>query len=274
MKRILFNSIKLMVLVIFLTSCGYEEIIDAEYPDPVIYMPAAARGMFVINNVPGRPEFHPTPGYPSRFNIDVDNNRFVVPLSVYRSGFEHSQSVDVDIHADTDTISQLISAEEGLAENVGILPSQHYSLPSSVTVQRGDEIGSFSMEVDLDYLLASVDTVFALGVRISSDQIEVNDNLGTTIIIIHTRILYPQAAFGYSIATVTPDTAQVNFENNSIYAMRYLWDFGDGNTDTVRAPVHYYTESGTYNVSLTAIGVVGEITQDVADTTFIEILLE
>ena len=265
-----------MVLVIFLASCESEEIIDADYPEPLVYMPAAARGMFVINDVPGRPEFHPTPGYAYRFLVDTDNSKFIVPLSVYRSGFEHARSIEVSVQADTDTIARLIALgpdEGGLSDKVGILSSEHYSLSPSATVQKGAELGFFSLEVDLDYLLASVDTIFALGVSISSDQIEVNPNLGTTIILIHTKILYPQASFSHSIATVTQDTAQVNFINNSIYAMKYLWDFGDGKTDTVRTPVHYYTQSGTYEVSLTAIGVAGEITQDV-DTTTIEILLE
>lgn len=280
MKKILYKSIKLLAafygFVLFLTSCEYTDIVDADYPEPLVYMPAAARGMFVINDVPSKPEAHPTPGLAYRFLVDNDNNKFVVPLSVLRSGFEHGNSVDVDIRTNTDTITQLIALdmeEGGLPDNTGILSSEHYSLPPSVTVPKGDELGPFNMEIDLNHLLASPDTIFALGVSVSSDQIEVNPDLNTTIILIHTKILYPKADFGYNIATITQDTAMVNFENNSIYAMSYLWDFGDGETDTVRTPVHHYTASGTYNVSLTAIGVAGVTTQDVQTTT-IEILLD
>lgn len=280
MKKILYKSIKLLAVfsgcIFFLTSCEYEEIRDADYPDPVVYMPAAARGMFVINNVPSRPDVHPTPGFAYRFLVDNGNNKFVVPLSVYRSGFEHSNSVDIEIQANTDTIVELIALEEvegGLPDNTGVLSSERYSLPSSVTVPKGTELGTFELEVDLNYLLASPDTVFALGVSISSSQIEVNPLLNTTVILIHTRILYPIAGFSFNILTQTQDTAQVNFVNSSVYAMRYLWDFGDGRTDTIRNPVHYYTASGTYNVSLTAIGVVGATTQDV-ETATIEIQLQ
>ena len=34
--------------------------------------------------------------------------------------------------------------------------------------------------------------------------------------------------------------------------MKYLWDFGDGNTDTTHDARHYYRNPGTYTVRLTA----------------------
>ncbi|PJA76423.1 hypothetical protein CO151_02880 [bacterium CG_4_9_14_3_um_filter_65_15] len=37
----------------------------------------------------------------------------------------------------------------------------------------------------------------------------------------------------------------------------WLWDFGDGATDTLQSPSHTYTVSGTYSVSLTATGPCG-----------------
>ena len=43
------------------------------------------------------------------------------------------------------------------------------------------------------------------------------------------------------------------FINQSTNANSYLWNFGDGNTSTQTNPTHVYTESGNYNVSLTAI---------------------
>ncbi|OFX17375.1 MAG: hypothetical protein A2033_15185 [Bacteroidetes bacterium GWA2_31_9] len=44
----------------------------------------------------------------------------------------------------------------------------------------------------------------------------------------------------------------------------YLWNFGDGNTSTDANPVYFYTDSGTYNVSLKVIDTVG------CDTTFVK----
>jgi len=45
--------------------------------------------------------------------------------------------------------------------------------------------------------------------------------------------------------------------------MKNLWNFGDGKTDTVKAPIHIYAAPGSYNVSLTAVGVLGTVNQSV-----------
>ncbi|MEJ2004464.1 MAG: PKD domain-containing protein [Cyclobacteriaceae bacterium] len=40
--------------------------------------------------------------------------------------------------------------------------------------------------------------------------------------------------------------------NDSRFASRYEWDFGDGNTSTEPQPKHQYTEEGFYDITLTA----------------------
>lgn len=58
----------------------------------------------------------------------------------------------------------------------------------------------------------------------------------------------------------TNDTANcaipftVHFQNTTTgTAVAYLWDFGDGKTDTVKNPVHIYNNLGAYTVKLTVI---------------------
>jgi PKD repeat protein len=52
---------------------------------------------------------------------------------------------------------------------------------------------------------------------------------------------------------------EVTFINQSLgYYTACLWDFGDGETDTANAPVHTYTEAGTYSVTLTVTGPGGQ----------------
>ncbi|MDZ4714333.1 MAG: PKD domain-containing protein [Cytophagales bacterium] len=41
--------------------------------------------------------------------------------------------------------------------------------------------------------------------------------------------------------------------NNSFYAGRFLWDFGDGSTSDLTEPTHVYAAVGTYDISLIAI---------------------
>ncbi|MBM3437108.1 MAG: DUF2271 domain-containing protein, partial [Bacteroidetes bacterium] len=60
-------------------------------------------------------------------------------------------------------------------------------------------------------------------------------------------ITTPEATFSYSGLDYT-----VNFENNSLNALTYLWDFGDGETSTEENPTHTFATAGSYNVTLTA----------------------
>jgi PKD repeat protein/subtilisin family serine protease len=62
----------------------------------------------------------------------------------------------------------------------------------------------------------------------------------------------PQAGF-----TVVSDMLVFTFTNTSLNATSYLWDFGDGITDTVVNPVHTYGAVGTYTVTLAATGPCG-----------------
>ncbi|MEM8887121.1 MAG: PKD domain-containing protein, partial [Bacteroidota bacterium] len=61
----------------------------------------------------------------------------------------------------------------------------------------------------------------------------------------------PQAAFTGDLTTGCVDMT-VNFNNGSIDASAYVWDFGDGNTSTAASPTHTYTSPGNYTVMLIA----------------------
>jgi PKD repeat protein len=45
---------------------------------------------------------------------------------------------------------------------------------------------------------------------------------------------------------------EVSFSNESSHSTTYIWDFGDGNTSDLDAPVHLFTAKGEYTVTLTA----------------------
>ena len=55
------------------------------------------------------------------------------------------------------------------------------------------------------------------------------------------------------ITPILCNQAQINFQNNSIGSLSYLWTFGDGDSSFLFNPVHSYDNFGTYNVNLTAI---------------------
>jgi len=65
----------------------------------------------------------------------------------------------------------------------------------------------------------------------------------------------PSANFSSSGQTTVG--VPVSFSNLSSEATSYLWDFGDGCHCSSENPVHTYTQPGTYQVSLIAIGAGG-----------------
>ncbi|HZG01234.1 MAG TPA: choice-of-anchor L domain-containing protein, partial [Chitinophagales bacterium] len=65
----------------------------------------------------------------------------------------------------------------------------------------------------------------------------------------------PQADFDAALAGT--DSTSYTFQNNSIGANTFSWNFGDGLTDTVASPQHTYRGFGSYLVVLTATNAMG-----------------
>lgn len=65
----------------------------------------------------------------------------------------------------------------------------------------------------------------------------------------------PTALFDY-----TADANTVTFQNLSVDAGEYVWDFDDGVVTVQKNPIHAFEELGTYNVCLTAKNIYGEHT--------------
>jgi PKD repeat protein len=62
----------------------------------------------------------------------------------------------------------------------------------------------------------------------------------------------PVADFIYASSndSIVPDT--LTFQNKSVNAYYYKWDFGDDQTSSDVNPVHIYTKGGNYTISLKA----------------------
>lgn len=91
--------------------------------------------------------------------------------------------------------------------------------------------------------------------------LEVNNSFGNDIA---TQVSYinvegnPTSGFSSTLNALT-----ASFNNTSIGATSYAWNFGDGNTSTEANPIHTYSTGGGYTVTLIA-------TNDCGSTTFID----
>jgi len=236
---------------------------DAEYPEQVIYLPAAVGGWFEINDIARRIGDPPIPGNPFKYVIDLENRQFIVPLGVYRAGIDNIGEFTVNIAANSDTIDDIIAAGDTI---ISLLPSDQYTMVNSVDMPNGEELAKFDLVIDLDFLRNNFPTgVYALGVSISSPNRDTNPDLSTAIVVIHTTIIKPTADFSYSSDETDPNT--IDFLNNSTMATSYSWDFGDGSEAADEEnPSHTYATSGTYAVILTATGITGDEDKSVFTT--------
>ena len=64
----------------------------------------------------------------------------------------------------------------------------------------------------------------------------------------------PISTANFKVTSVAPEiNLPVQFENLSTNAASFVWDYGDGNKDSlVIDPSHTYTTPGTYSVKMTA----------------------
>lgn len=276
MKNIITNRIKLLIVVcgvMLLTgSCKQDLIRDAPYPEQLIYMPTATYNNYLIDLVPAARGSDPTPGFPTRFTVDTLTRKFNVLLSAYRSGITMDGSFKIDVSVNKDTINKLLAIAGQLPLGtlpVGTLPlpADKFTLPSSIEMLSGQDIAKCDMAVDLDFLRSNYiappgGQLYAVAVTVSSTERKSNPKFATTIIVINTKIMKPAADFTTTPLATNPKT--INFNNKSVSGVKFIWNFGDGTpvkitTTTVNEVLftHTYVNAGTYNCTLTTIGVGG-----------------
>lgn len=86
-----------------------------------------------------------------------------------------------------------------------------------------------------------------------SVELTVTDTRGCTDKVTQTdvvRVSRPRASFSSPDSLTCPERT-VQFNNHSSGpSLRFFWDFGDGNTSSLRHPTHEYTADGNYTIKL------------------------
>jgi len=252
----------LFLFTVVFISCKKEtQLKNANYTEQLIYMPAAVEGnsingVYLVNKVG-------VPGQTFRYVADVAARKLNIPLAVYRSGINTNGAVTVNIAANTDTIASLILAGK-FAQTTEVLPLSKYALAPELTIGDGKDIESFMLSTDLDFLLNNLSKQFAIGITVSSQQ-KATGKSSTAVVFLDPAFLVPAATFTTSISTRT-----VSFSNTSVHSNKWSWNYGDGSpVSTDKALPHTYAAPGTYTITLTAIGALGEYNQSTFTATVV-----
>ena len=108
----------------------------------------------------------------------------------------------------------------------------------------GDGATSTSFQPTHTYTAVGVYTVQLISHNVNTCNVW--DTTYTNVTVTAPAALTP---IQYNISGCVP-AVNVNFINNNSTTSTYAWNFGDGTTSTVIAPVHTYTTVGTYSVQL------------------------
>jgi len=261
MKKLNFIAVLSFIVIAFVSCKKYNNIGDAPYPEQSVYMPAAIEG----NSIGGiyRISSVAVLGQGFRYVADVPGKKLNIPLAAYRSGVNNRGSVPVSVSANTDTISKLIVAGK-LPAGTELLPADKYTLTGNIIIADGKGYEDIILSVNQDFLLANLTKKFAIAVAVAITQ-KVPGRFATTIVFIDPTFLVPVANFTRTISTRT-----VNFSNTSVNANAWMWDYGDGTTvSTEKALPHVYANAGTYTITLTAAGALGDFNKSIFTSTVI-----
>jgi archaellum component FlaF (FlaF/FlaG flagellin family) len=182
-----FVKIKYILLIfaaaIFISSCE-EAASDVEYGFPIIYMPQAATSGGIDNNyaIPNADLKNPN------YTFDSIGGKLNVTLGVYRSGLQALDAYSVDVYVNADTTSKIISK----AATNSLLPSDSYTLPSSIAVTSGKRESIIHLTLDVAKLNSNYPTLYgqtlvlAVGIK-NPTKYEINKKLSTTILLVNSK---------------------------------------------------------------------------------------
>ena len=85
----------------------------------------------------------------------------------------------------------------------------------------------------------------------SISMLELSDDSDSIILVDYIHVLdKPNSSFSYNVLEDCEDNNLINFSNNSIGGITYLWDFGNGDTSLLENPSYSYSFAGNFPVTL------------------------
>lgn len=178
MKRIVSLLMLLVAGTLFVSSCDYREYAPAEYPEPLLYFPAALDGVWTISSID------------DHCSYSEEGDKILIHLAVAVSGLERK-----DFHAGIDysrsTVNRMI--DDGTFP-VGVLPLPDgvCSVPEEVVIPAEGTSALFDLAVRVNYLKDPefLGRKFAVALKVFSDETETNPALETLVILIDPAFLF------------------------------------------------------------------------------------
>ncbi|MBW8050682.1 MAG: PKD domain-containing protein [Cytophagales bacterium] len=162
---------------------------------------------------------------------------------IYSSSGTYSVTLTVSNVNGSDTLIQTSYITVNPLPTVNLGADITFCIGDSAVLDAGASFSSYLWQDGSANQTLTTDTAGIYFVKVT----DLNGCEGNDTVILTVNSLLPVANFGYSDSSLT-----VTFTDSSVNETMWVWDFGDGNTDTVQNPVHTYAIAGSYNVCLIA----------------------
>lgn len=161
------------------SSCDYREYAPAEYPEPILYFPAALDGVWTVSSVDGR-----------HCSLSEGGDKILIHLAVAVSGLNRKE-FHAGIGYSRSTVNKMI--DDGTFP-VGVLPLPDgvCNVPEDVVIPADGTSALFDLAVRVNYLKDPefLGRKFAVALRVSSDEAETNPALETLVVLIDPSFLF------------------------------------------------------------------------------------
>lgn len=189
MKRFIIHTLLAAVLTGTIVSSCEKAASEKDYGFSKIFMPQAifkSGGTSINYPVPSG-----TDSSTYNYQVDTKEKKLNVILGATLSGV-NSEGFTVDIKVDNDTIQQLFATNVLDPALYKLLPASMYSLPTTLTVAKGELSGTFNLSVDIPQLKLDqyIGKFLVLAVKLANpSKYELNGAQSTTIVIIDVNAL-------------------------------------------------------------------------------------
>lgn len=167
-----------------LSSCGYEEYADADYPAATVYQSMAVNGVYNIDSSCEHINTTVTSGNIDPYTIDKSSGKLNINLGVTLSGIKR-QSVNVTLAKDASSVSQAL--DDGILDTAttSSLQDDAFTLPTTVKTDSRLSSAPYAVQVDLNTIIAAKEgNKLAFAVKIVSSDVNVSDQYSTLVVVI------------------------------------------------------------------------------------------